>query len=404
MRKTFVLDTSVLIHDPTAIFRFEDNKVVIPLEVLLELDNLKSQYGIVGYNARQVINLLDELLESNNFPVEGGELSILSSSLSDNKKEKNDIKIISRCVDLQKKEKDNVIILVTKDANMRVIARSVGVKVEDYRNDTTRDLPNDVTVIETSKENIDELYKEKVININYSKGCYIFKHGSSSALAYSDSKQLYLINQKVYETPYGQLKALDAYQNFLLYMLYNDEIKIVAVIGKTGSGKSYLSIGSGLNQVLSEKYKKLLILKPIVPIGKDLGYLPGDKEEKLAPWLQSYIDNLEILVNDPDYFSQHIEVEALTYLRGRSLAQRFILVDEAQNLTPQQVKTILSRVGENSKIVFLGDINQIDSPYLTKFSNGLSYIISRLYNEKCFGYIALRTTYRSEVARLAEEL
>ena len=404
MRKTFVLDTSVLIHDPTAIFRFEDNKVVIPLEVLLELDNLKSQYGIVGYNARQVINLLDELLENNNFPVEGGELSILSSSLSENKKEKNDIKIISRCVDLQKKEKDNVIILVTKDANMRVIARSVGVKVEDYRNDTTRDLPNDVTVIETSKENIDELYKEKVININYSKGCYIFKHGSSSALAYSDSKQLYLINQKVYETPYGQLKALDAYQNFLLYMLYNDEIKIVAVIGKTGSGKSYLSIGSGLNQVLSEKYKKLLILKPIVPIGKDLGYLPGDKEEKLAPWLQSYIDNLEILVNDPDYFSQHIEVEALTYLRGRSLAQRFILVDEAQNLTPQQVKTILSRVGENSKIVFLGDINQIDSPYLTKFSNGLSYIISRLYNEKCFGYIALRTTYRSEVARLAEEL
>jgi len=404
MRKTFVLDTSVLIHDPTAIFRFEDNKVVIPLEVLLELDNLKSQYGIVGYNARKVINLFDELLESNNFPVEGGELSILSSSLSDNKKEKNDIKIISRCVDLQKKEKDNVIILVTKDANMRVIARSVGVKVEDYRNDTTRDLPNDVTVIETSKENIDELYKEKVININYSKGCYIFKHGSSSALAYSDSKQLYLINQKVYETPYGQLKALDAYQNFLLYMLYNDEIKIVAVIGKTGSGKSYLSIGAGLNQVLSEKYKKLLILKPIVPIGKDLGYLPGDKEEKLAPWLQSYIDNLEILVNDPDYFSQHIEVEALTYLRGRSLAQRFILVDEAQNLTPQQVKTILSRVGENSKIVFLGDINQIDSPYLTKFSNGLSYIISRLYNEKCFGYIALRTTYRSEVARLAEEL
>ena len=404
MRKTFVLDTSVLIHDPTAIFRFEDNKVVIPLEVLLELDNLKSQYGIVGDNARKVINLFDELLESNNFPVEGGELSILSSSLSDNKKEKNDIKIISRCVDLQKKEKDNAIILVTKDANMRVIARSVGVKVEDYRNDTTRDLPNDVTVIETSKENIDELYKEKVININYSKGCYIFKHGSSSALAYSDSKQLYLINQKVYETPYGQLKALDAYQNFLLYMLYNDEIKIVAVIGKTGSGKSYLSIGAGLNQVLSEKYKKLLILKPIVPIGKDLGYLPGDKEEKLAPWLQSYIDNLEILVNDPDYFSQHIEVEALTYLRGRSLAQRFILVDEAQNLTPQQVKTILSRVGENSKIVFLGDINQIDSPYLTKFSNGLSYIISRLYNEKCFGYIALRTTYRSEVARLAEEL
>jgi len=404
MRKTFVLDTSVLIHDPTAIFRFEDNKVVIPLEVLLELDNLKSQYGIVGYNARKVINLFDELLESNNFPVEGGELSILSSSLSDNKKEKNDIKIISRCVNLQKKEKDNIIILVTKDANMRVIARSVGVKVEDYRNDTTRDLPNDVTVIETSKENIDELYKEKVINISYSKGCYIFKHGSSSALAYSDSKQLYLINQKTYETPYGQLKALDAYQNFLLYMLYNDEIKIVAVIGKTGSGKSYLSIGAGLNQVLSEKYKKLLILKPIVPIGKDLGYLPGDKEEKLAPWLQSYIDNLEILVNDPDYFSQHIEVEALTYLRGRSLAQRFILVDEAQNLTPQQVKTILSRVGENSKIVFLGDINQIDSPYLTKFSNGLSYIISRLYNEKCFGYIALRTTYRSEVARLAEEL
>ena len=404
MRKTFVLDTSVLIHDPTAVFRFEDNKVVIPLEVLFELDNLKSQYGIVGYNARQVINLLDELLESNNFPVEGGELSILSSSLSDNKKEKNDIKIISRCVDLQKKEKDNVIILVTKDANMRVIARSAGVKVEDYRNDTTKDLPNDVTTIETSKENIDELYKEKVININYAKGCYIFKQGSSSALAYSDSKQLYLINQKAYETPYGQLKALDAYQNFLLYMLYNDEIKIVAVIGKTGSGKSYLSIGAGLNQVLSENYKKLLILKPIVPIGKDLGYLPGDKEEKLAPWLQSYIDNLEILVNDPDYFLQHIEVEALTYLRGRSLAQRFILVDEAQNLTPQQIKTILSRVGENSKIVFLGDINQIDSPYLTKFSNGLSYIISRLYNEKCFGYIALRTTYRSEVAKLAEEL
>ena len=404
MRKTFVLDTSVLIHDPTAIFRFEDNKVVIPLEVLFELDNLKSQYGIVGYNARKVINLLDELLESNNFPVEGGELSILSSSLSDNKKEKNDIKIISRCVDLQKKEKDNVIILVTKDANMRVIARSAGVKVEDYRNDTTKDLPNDVTTIETSKENIDELYKEKVININYAKGCYIFKQGSSSALAYSDSKQLYLINQKAYETPYGQLKALDAYQNFLLYMLYNDEIKIVAVIGKTGSGKSYLSIGAGLNQVLSENYKKLLILKPIVPIGKDLGYLPGDKEEKLAPWLQSYIDNLEILVNDPDYFLQHIEVEALTYLRGRSLAQRFILVDEAQNLTPQQIKTILSRVGENSKIVFLGDINQIDSPYLTKFSNGLSYIISRLYNEKCFGYIALRTTYRSEVARLSEEL
>ena len=404
MRKTFVLDTSVLIHDPTAVFRFEDNKVVIPLEVLFELDNLKSQYGIVGYNARKVINLLDELLENNNFPVEGGELSILSSSLSDNKKEKNDIKIISRCVELQKKEKDNVIILVTKDANMRVIARSVGIKVEDYRNDTTRDLPNDVTIIESSKENIDKLYKEKVININYAKGCYIFKQGSSSALAYSDGERLHLINQKIYETPYGQLKALDAYQNFLLYMLYNDEIKIVAVIGKTGSGKSYLSIGAGLNQVLSENYKKLLILKPIVPIGKDLGYLPGDKEEKLAPWLQSYIDNLEILVNDPDYFLQHIEVEALTYLRGRSLAQRFILVDEAQNLTPQQVKTILSRVGENSKIVFLGDINQIDSPYLTKFSNGLSYIISRLYNEKCFGYIALRTTYRSEVARLAEEL
>jgi len=390
MNKTYVLDTSVLVHDPDCLDKFinNSNKVVIPLAVLLELDNLKTQDGMVGFNTRKSIHKLDNLTKTDKIKIIPSNLNLASMDLS----------IIDSCNNLRNGS-NTTVILITKDVSMRVIARHYNISTEDYNSDLIEGLPDNVFELDVDKNLINELYTHKKIFFDGKDGCYILKNGSSSGLAYCNDKTLYLISNTYSEF----ITPLDANQRFFLHFLYNDSYKVVAATGNAGTGKTYLALGIGLEKVAKKQFKKLLLLKPTIPVGKDIGFLPGEKEAKLAPWLQSYKDNLEQF-DSFEYLKNHIEIEAITYLRGRNLVDKFVIVDEVSNITPKQVKTILSRIGKGSKIVFLGDINQIDNPYLDKTSNGLVYLINRLNHKKEFAWIELKNTYRSKIAKMAELL
>ena len=429
--KTFILDTNVLIHDPDAINAFEDNEVILPWTVLEELDKLKKRNGWEGYAAREAIRKLEEYSTENHgsslmsgvSTPSGGVLKVLSplfdstldidiDSIKDNK--------ILMTVYAYKKEHPETI-FVSKDINARIKARALNIEAQDY---------------ERSKIDISTLYKgyrEVYVPTDWIKDIHvngnlplrkkqfksfmneedkfplynefvIFKSMESesiSALAIRRDK-FYLVKPN-YNNKYNIIPK-NVEQIFALNLLMNDNIKIVSFIGPAGTGKTFLSLIAALQKTIeTQKYKKILISKPVIPLeGQELGFLPGDKFEKLEPWMQSYFDNLEALVNDYFYLleSGSLEIEALTYVRGRTLKDRYILVDECQNITPHAIKTITSRVGENSKIILLGDIEQIDAPYLDKFSNGLVYFVERLKGEKIYGHITLTKTLRSEVAEL----
>ena len=441
MSKIYVLDTNVLLQDPMSIYSFSDNEVVIPAVVLEELDSKKRNLDEVGKNAHYVSRLIDQLCTKGNLhervPLpNGGRLKIeLNHRSIQNvqdyfleKSNDNRILAVAKNLSLEEETKKDgkAVILVSKDILMRVKADVLGLIAEDFLSDR-------VVTVNQQYAGFKEVYMEReAFNQFYSKGELLLKDApilepvfpnqflimknheqpSLSAIGIVRGRDRVIKLRYNHEQIWG-VKPRNAQQQMAFELLLRKDIQLVTMTGKAGTGKTLLALAAGLLQTedLSE-YNKLLVSRPIVPMGKDLGFLPGEKEEKLRPWMQPIYDNLEYLFNtkkpgelDSILAGIHsIEVEALTYIRGRSLPDSYIIMDEAQNLTKHEVKTILTRVGERSKIILLGDPAQIDHPYLDEGNNGLTYVLERFKDEPIAGHVNLVKGERSELAQLAADL
>ncbi|ADM70968.1 PhoH-like protein [Paenibacillus polymyxa E681] len=442
MKKIFVLDTNVLLHDPKAIFTFKEHEVVIPAVVLEEIDSKKRNADEIGRNARNVSRLLDGLREVGHLhsgvPLpQGGRLKVELNHRSFLKVQEmfgevsNDNRILAVALNYHLEEQEQPeprsVVLVSKDVLVRIKADVLGLLTEDYLSDRTGDLSElypGYSSIQVHPSIIDEFYSNRFLPIKplelpytlYPHEFVILKDemgtGKSALLKVNQEAErlepLYLSNESVWG-----ISARNAQQRMALELLLNDDIPLVTITGKAGTGKTLLALAAGLLKVEDEhRFKKLLIARPVVPMGKDIGYLPGEKDEKLRPWMQPIYDNLEYLFDakksgDIDKILMglgSIQVEALTYIRGRSIPGQFIIVDEAQNLSRHEIKTIVSRVGEGSKIILMGDPEQIDHPYLDAASNGLTYVVERFKQEGISGHIMLEKGERSKLAQLAADL
>ncbi|MAZ36961.1 MAG: ribonuclease [Crocinitomicaceae bacterium] len=437
-RKIFVLDTSVILFDHNAVKSFEENDVAIPITVLEELDNFKKGNDTKNYEAREFIRFVDSLAgksilkdwikldgpKSGRFRVV---MHNLDRKMDANKifsEKKADHNILNAAITLAEEEKDAEVQLVTKDINLRLKAKAVGISAADYETGKIEDIDN-LYLGKTLKQGVDaeileELYRKgfihysasyekKPINNHY----FILKNGKSSTLAYFNPITENF--ERLEKQPMYGVMPRNAEQTFAIHALSNPEIKLVTLQGVAGTGKTLLALSSAIEQ--AKNYKQILLARPIVPLSnKDIGYLPGDVKSKLNPYMEPLWDNLKYIKNqfkETEKAYKKIEemvtkekllVTPLAYIRGRSLSNVFFIVDEAQNLTPHEVKTIISRAGENAKIIFTGDVHQIDSPYLDSQSNGLSYLIDRLKGNSLFAHITLEKGERSELANLANEL
>ena len=432
MRKTYILDTNVLLHDPDSLFSFEDNAIVLPLSVIEELDRIKRRSDEVGRNAREVSRKLDELRVRGRLAegvglANGGSVRIeINGNKPDNQPygidlNTTDNRILALAYALMNNGQTPVI-LVTKDLNLRIKADVLGLAAEDFYSDKVdyHQLYSGVTELYFSYEEIDRFYQEGYLDYRagdlHSHQFCILKLGESSsksALARYSNHRLHKLAHDG-KAVYG-IKALNKEQKFALDLLLDDAVQVVTLVGKAGTGKTIMALAAGLDKVLEGggPYNRILITRPIVPLGNDIGYLPGDKEDKIRPWMQPIYDNLEYLCNEHiqpngciDYLIANgkIELEALTYIRGRSIPKQFIICDESQNLSPHVIKTILTRVGRGSKIIFTGDPEQIDHPYLDASSNGLSYLVEKIKGEEISGHITLIKGERSGIAELGARL
>lgn len=437
-KKNFVLDTNVILHDYNCIHNFEENDVYIPIVVLEELDYFKKGNEQINFNAREFARELDLIADENLFKKgaelgEGkGRLFIMTGGdypeiISKSFIEKTpDHRILAAAYNLMQTDKKNPLILITKDINLRMKALSIGLKAEDYINDKVTDFNIFEKTYETyeniSAELIDRMYgAEGSISVDelefdsdiQPQECFVLKSGRSSILAryIPDSG---LVRKVEKERSFG-IEPRNAEQAFALNVLLDEDVKLVAITGKAGTGKTLLALAAALHK--HESYKQILLARPIVALGnKDLGFLPGDEKQKVAPYMQPLFDNLNVIKNNFSYQGKEMKlledlqnnnqlvIEALAYIRGRSLSETFFIVDEAQNLTPHEIKTIITRAGEGTKIVFTGDIQQIDSPYLDMFSNGLVYMIDRMKGQNIFAHINLVKGERSFLSELASDL
>ncbi|WP_153126486.1 PhoH family protein [Peribacillus tepidiphilus] len=441
MGKIYVLDTNVLLQDPYSIFSFEDHEVVIPAVVLEEVDSKKRYMDEVGRNARQVSKLIDSLREigklHEKIPLHNGgflriELNHRSfhqlQEIFVEKTNDNRILAVAKNLSLEEETKENgrQVILVSKDTLVRVKADAIGLIAEDFLNDRVvviDDIYAGFLEIYLQKERLDTFYEKNELQLAdisnhsfYPNQFLIMRDvlgGSSSAVGMVDSagkkaKKLVFDNEHIWG-----IKARNVQQMMAMELLLRQDLPLVTLIGKAGTGKTLLALAAGLMQTEDlRRFKKLLVARPIVPVGKDIGFLPGEKEEKLKPWMKPIYDNLEYLFNTkkPGELDAilagmgSIEVEALTYIRGRSIPEQFIIIDEAQNLTKHEVKTILTRVGERSKIVLMGDPEQIDHPYLDEYNNGLTYVVEKFKDQAIAGHIKLIKGERSGLAQLAANI
>lgn len=434
MKKTFIIDTNVLLYDPLSIFAFEDNDVVIPFVVLEEIDKQKSsRFDNVGHNARMSNRLLDELRQKGDITQGvalpgGGTLCIVKNDYNAHEmpgeldKNKVDNVIISCAIDM-KARLETPVMLITKDISMRIKCDVLHVPCDDYlkhRVAGKSDLVyGGVRVINTSKNVIDQFYATRRLLPSYldiedklmpNEYIVLKNGGSASGLArYVEGELRPIITC---DEIWG-LKPKSKEQKFALDALLDDDIKLATLLGPAGGGKTLLAVAAGLIQVLeSRKYKKLIVSRPIQPMGNDIGYLPGTKEEKMLPWIQPIIDNLEHLFGAQKnrdlmqmYFDNRtIEVEAITYIRGRSIPNAYIIIDEAQNLSVREVKTIITRAGENSKIVLTGDITQIDNDQIDSVSNGLTYVVEKFKSYDVSAHITLKKGERSKLATIAADI
>ncbi len=429
--KTFILDTNVLLHDPHALMRFAHNNIIIPLTVLEELDTMKRIPSELGRNAREVIRLLNSLKEigqgnlHSGVKLENG--SVVRIELDHVTVDKhyplnlsiNDNRILYSAYLLQKN--DEAVVFVSKDFAARLKAEALGIAAEDYKNLTYSydEIYRGIKKIDMSKHDIDIFYKDgklSIPDIELHPNEYLIMSSpeNSSAVGKYD-KQNHVVESLVKQTNIWGVKARNVEQRCAIDLLLRDDIQLVTLMGPAGTGKTLLALACGLRKVFDEgAYARILVSRPIVPLGKDIGYLPGTKEEKLFHWMQPIYDNLEFLCASTGQESREtlqwvmdsrkIEMEAMTYIRGRSLPKIYLIIDEAQNLTPHEVKTIISRAGEGTKVILAGDPSQIDHPYLDKDSNGLTYIVGKFLDQKIYGHIYLDKTERSELAAIAAEI
>tara|TARA_B100001758_G_scaffold30836_1_gene22110 strand:- start:16245 stop:17564 length:1320 start_codon:yes stop_codon:yes gene_type:complete len=433
-KKIFVIDTNVILHDATCIQNFEDNEIVIPISVLEELDQFKRGNEQIHYNAREFLRLLDELSVDSDMSdlnqFDGKVRVVVNHSWHPNvevifKEDCPDHRIINCAFKLHEETPDKKIVLVSKDTNIRLKARSLGILAEDYTTDAIEDIsdiyPGNRLIENVSTEEIDMVYNSDNINTNDLKSIekptpnenFILKNGQKSVLAYFDpfEKSIVQINNP---NAYG-IVPRNAEQSFALNMLLDNRIQLITISGKAGTGKTLLALASALEK--RKSFSKIFLARPIIPLSnRDLGFLPGDIHSKLDPYMQPLFDNLSVIRNQFKNGDQRalrinemleyekLLITPLAYIRGRSLQKSFFIVDEAQNLTPHEVKTIITRAGEGTKVVFTGDIHQIDHPYLDKKSNGLTYLISRMKGQDVFAHITLEKGERSDLAELASNL
>lgn len=436
MKKTFVVDTNVILHNHRALFSFQEHDVVIPLGVIEELDRFKGINDERGREARQASRELDNLRAKGKLAhgVElpnGGTLQIMIDSEAEVPYgfsldiHKVDNRILACAVSLKKQGRH--VVLISKDINCRIKADALGIDAEDFETNKIdidelysgwRELTLPVSKIETflREEGVD--YEEDNLFKNEFLLLKAAENENKTALAKYDGDQrriLPLFHQN--SRPWG-VEPMNLQQKFAIEMLLCNEIQLVTLVGRAGTGKTLLALACGLQKTIDEHlYRKLLVSRPIMPLGKDIGYLPGSKDEKLSHWMQPIFDNLEFVMdrlykNSDDVDkkirflieSQKVQIEAITYIRGRSIPKQYLIVDEAQNLTPHEVKTIISRAGDGTKVVLTGDPYQIDNPYLDSSSNGLNFVIEKFKNHSLFGHIILNKSERSSLSALASEL
>lgn len=435
MKKTFVLDTNVLLHDAGALFAFADNDVVLPILVLEELDTFKRNQDELGRNARAVTHYLDELQAegslSKGVPTPGGGSVRIELEHQDGTglpagfdAKKNDSRILS-CALALKNNGSGPLQLVTKDINLRVKAEALGIHAVDYTNQTvpTDELYSGVATLLVSREAVDGFYRDgryepDGVELAPNEFVLLQDQGDEdhTAIGRFNAKERAVLPLRDPKRVVWGVKALNREQRFAYDALLDDSIVLVTLVGIAGTGKTLLALAAGLDAVVErDAYKRLVISRPVVPVGRDIGYLPGTVEEKLIPRMAPIEDNLEYLFSVRDKGSESrnrgrlldlmedgiIELEPLTYIRGRSIPNQFIIVDEAQNLTPLELKTILTRVGKGSKIVLTGDPGQIDHPYLDARSNGLSFVVERFKGQPFFAHVTLTKGERSELAEVA---
>ena len=451
--KHFVIDTNVVLHNPKALFMFDDNEVIVPFAVLEELDQLKRGNDDIGRNAREVIRQLDALrnrgalMEGVKWNNRGGVIRValdapelcphLRSDTADNR-------IISIAWGLSQAGRRTV--FVSKDINARLKADAIGLIAEDFESEKvdSDSLYTGFTTIDVPSEIIDELYTERQVVLDRIEPYLTVTSDGQPSASHVLANQFVLLRdvrdvahtglaRRLADTnhlipitgprrPTFGVMARNLQQTMALDLLLDDDVQLVTLLGTAGTGKTLLALAAGMTKVFNEeRYDKLLVARPIMPMGRDIGYLPGDKDEKLTAWMQPIFDNLSFLLSNRgtrfDAAESHsteqrvqklmaegkLVMEPLTYIRGRSIPHQFMIVDEAQNLTPHEVKTITSRVGEGTKIVLTGDVAQIDNPYLDAESNGLSYLVERLKYEGIIGHVTLAKSERSELARLVAE-
>jgi len=437
MKKIFVLDTNVLLHDPNAIFAFQDNDVVVPIVVIEELDKFKKGIDEIGRNARLVSRILDEhRLKgklSQGVLLKGGgclrvELNHQSPELLPKEliATKADNRILATALNLKH---DNLpLILVTKDTNLRIKADAVGLRAEDFESDTImiEELFSGEMELSVDPGAIDDFYAKGELPVAspkpYPNQFLLLKNSANpaqTALArYNQHKDILTPIVSAKHGVWG-ITARNKQQQFALDLLLNDDIRLVTLVGKAGTGKTLLALAAGLEKTIEARaFQRLVVSRPVFPLGKDIGFLPGDIEEKLRPWMLPIRDNLDFLMGASAVAGRAkgkkdlqglfdlgmIEVEPLTYIRGRSMPNQYLIVDEAQNLTPHEIKTIITRAGEGTKVVLTGDPYQIDNPYIDSSSNGLTYVVERFKLEPIAGHITLVKGERSDLAELAATL
>ena len=436
--KNFILDTNVLLYAPKAINNFGKNNVLIPIEVIEELDTFKRDISELGQNSRTVSYILDQLSKKGKLgvgiPLEnGGKLRVYTGDYKDyiskmrlQLRRKVDHGILNLALFIKEKHPENSTFIISKNINLRLKADALGISAKDYEE---YGLPLNGSFSGFSKVSLDkadiQLFKDQqVLTLKESQfhpNEYILlsdepDHTLSAMGKISGKKANKLV--PILNTNDGILgiKPLNLGQRFAFDALLNDEIKLVTLQGKAGTGKTLLAVAAGLYKVFkNDKYSKVLISRPVMPLGRDIGFIPGDIEEKMRPWMQPIYDALELLRSidgrsrkrslPPDLLeSDDIGIEPLTYIRGRSIPNQFLIIDEAQNLTPHEIKTIVTRIGSNSKVVLTGDIEQIDNPYVDAFSNGFSTLINRFRSEEISAHIHLTKGERSELAEIATTL
>jgi len=435
-RKIFVLDTSVILYDHRAVVSFDEHDVVIPIEVLEEVDNFKKGSDTVNFEARSFIRFIDKL--SNNKLISrwislGKDLGRFKVALYSKVDEldavelmgnaKYDHRILNCALSIKEENPDAKVTLISQDICLRLKAKALNLKAADFQTTSVKDVETLFTgkreIIDIAPSTIDRIYTKGQIGLRLSKvkdpvanEYYLLKSGKQSALSRYNAETGFI--EKVSEKRIFNINALNAEQSYAINALLNPDIKLVSLQGKAGTGKTLLALAAALEQ--RSEYRQIFVTRPVIPLtNQDLGFLPGDIESKMDPYMQSIWDNLKFIKSlmgrhdknreriDEMIESEKIFVSPLAYIRGRSLQRIFFIVDEAQNLTPHEIKTIISRAGDQTKIVFMGDINQIDTPYMDARTNGLSYLIDRVKGHRLFAHVTLEKGERSELANVAND-